>query len=160
MRPVRGLCEAGKTVRKTEPRRFLDWQRRWPNNGEVSVVDDIKLALLGNKEAAKRLTEAGVLVPCPFCGNDAVVHEVEAQPRYAEIKKEVPKGARIIRCISYPSGKEYFEYRKKEYIPQCVDSSCCGRAVKRFNTQVEAISAWNTRAPILSAKEMKELSHG
>ena len=52
MRPGRGLCEAGKTVRKTEPRRFLDWQRRWPNNGEVSVVDDIKLALLGNKEAA------------------------------------------------------------------------------------------------------------
>lgn len=28
----------------------------------------IKLALLGNKEAAKRLTEAGALVPCPKCG--------------------------------------------------------------------------------------------
>jgi hypothetical protein len=111
-------------------------------------------ALLGDHEAAKRLTDAGVLMPCPFCGNDAVVHEVEAQPRYAETKKEVPKGARIIRCISYPSGKEYFEYRKKEYIPQCVDSSCCGRAVKRFNTQVEAISAWNTRAQVLSSEEM------
>ena len=117
----------------------------------------IKRALLGDHEAAKRLTEAGVLVPCPFCGNDAVVHEVEAQPKYAETQKEVPKGARIIRCISYPSGKEYFEYRKKEYIPQCVDSSCCGRAVKRFNTPVEAISAWNTRAPILSAEEMEML---
>ena len=32
-------------------------------------MDDIKLALLGSKEAAKRLTEAGVLVPCPFCKN-------------------------------------------------------------------------------------------
>ena len=40
-------------------------------------MDDIKLALLGSKEAAKRLTDAGALVPCPFCGNDAVVHEVE-----------------------------------------------------------------------------------
>lgn len=30
-------------------------------------MDDIKLAMLGNKEAAKRLTETGVLVPCPFC---------------------------------------------------------------------------------------------
>ena len=30
-------------------------------------MDDIKLALLGNKEAAKRLTEAGVLLPC-MCG--------------------------------------------------------------------------------------------
>ena len=123
-------------------------------------MDDSKLAMLGDHEAAKRLTEAGVLLPCPFCGNDAVVHEGEARPRYAETKKEVPKGARIIRCISYSSGKKYFEYREKEYIPQCVDSSCCGRAVKRFNTQVEAISAWNTRAPILSAEEMEMLDEG
>lgn len=35
----------------------LHWQ--WLINGEVYVMDDIKLALLGNKEAAKRLTEAG-----------------------------------------------------------------------------------------------------
>ena len=118
---------------------------------------DIRLALLGDHEAAKRLTEQGVLVPCPFCGNDAVVHEVEAQPKYAETQKEVPKGARIIRRISYPSGKEYFEYREKEYIPQCVDSSCCGRAVKRFNAPAEAISVWNTRAPILSESELKKL---
>ena len=120
-------------------------------------MDDIKLAMLGNREAAKRLTDAGVLVPCPFCGNDAVVHEVEAQPKYAETQKEVPKGARIIRRISYPRGKEYFEYREKEYIPQCVVSSCCGRAVKRFNTPAEAISVWNTRAPILSESELKKL---
>lgn len=120
-------------------------------------MDDIKLAMLGNREAAKRLTDAGVLVPCPFCGNDAVVHEVEAQPKYAETQKEVPKGARIIRRISYPSGKEYFEYREKEYIPQCVVSSCCGRAVKRFNTPAEAISVWNTRASILSAEEFMKL---
>ncbi len=29
-------------------------------------MDDIKRALLGDKEAAKRLTDAGVLLPCPF----------------------------------------------------------------------------------------------
>ena len=33
-------------------------------------MDDIKRALLGDKEAAKRLTEAGVLLPCPFCGGN------------------------------------------------------------------------------------------
>lgn len=33
-------------------------------------MDDIKLALLGNQEAAKRLTDAGVLLPCPFCGGE------------------------------------------------------------------------------------------
>ena len=32
-------------------------------------MDDIKLAMLGSKEAAKRLTEAGVLLRCPFCGS-------------------------------------------------------------------------------------------
>lgn len=36
-------------------------------------MDDIKLALLGSKEAAQRLTDAGVLVPCPGCGGDNVV---------------------------------------------------------------------------------------
>ena len=30
-------------------------------------MDDVKLALLGDKEATKRLTDAGVLVPCAFC---------------------------------------------------------------------------------------------
>ena len=35
-------------------------------------MDNVELALLGSKEAAKRLTEAGVLVPCPFCGGDTV----------------------------------------------------------------------------------------
>lgn len=35
-------------------------------------MDDIKLALLGDKETAKRLTEAGVLVPCAHCGGNPV----------------------------------------------------------------------------------------
>ncbi len=37
-------------------------------------MNDIKLAMLGSKEAAKRLTEAGVLVPCPMCGKTGVLH--------------------------------------------------------------------------------------
>ena len=31
-------------------------------------MNDVKRALLGDHEAAKRLTDAGVLVPCPMCG--------------------------------------------------------------------------------------------
>lgn len=135
MRPVRGLCEAGKTVRKTEPRRFLDWQRRWPNNGEVSVVDDIKLALLGNKEAAKRLTEAGVLVPCPFCGGEAEV---------------VAYGPRLLR----PS-------RNHVYSVSCNECEMMfGWDVDyggRYDTEYEVMLAWNTRAPILSAEELQRL---
>ena len=36
-------------------------------------MDEIKRTLLGDHEAAKRLTDAGVLVPCPFCGGEAMV---------------------------------------------------------------------------------------
>ena len=36
-------------------------------------MDDVKLAMLGNKDAAKRLTDAGVLVPCPMCRGQARV---------------------------------------------------------------------------------------
>ena len=40
-------------------------------------MNDIKLAMLGSKEAAKRLTEAGVLVPCPMCGKTGVLHSID-----------------------------------------------------------------------------------
>ena len=40
-------------------------------------MDDIKLAMLGNKEAAKRLTEQGVLLGCPMCGRTGVLHSID-----------------------------------------------------------------------------------
>ena len=36
-------------------------------------MTDIKRAILGDHEAAKRLTEVGVLLECPFCGGEAMV---------------------------------------------------------------------------------------
>lgn len=36
----------------------------------LNVMDDIKLALLGNQEAARRLTDSGILLPCPGCGGE------------------------------------------------------------------------------------------
>lgn len=36
------------------------------------MIEDVQAALLGDHEAAKRLTEAGVLVPCPFCGGNNI----------------------------------------------------------------------------------------
>ena len=40
-------------------------------------MDDIKLAVLGDKEAAKRLTDAGVLLRCPMCGETGVLHSID-----------------------------------------------------------------------------------
>ena len=39
----------------------------------IGMDKDIKLALLGDHEAAKRLTEQGVLLPCPH-GNGAEIY--------------------------------------------------------------------------------------
>lgn len=33
------------------------------------MIEDVRAALLGDHEAAKRLTEAGVLLPCPMCAD-------------------------------------------------------------------------------------------
>lgn len=49
-------------------------------------MDDIKLALLGDKAAQERLTERGELLPCPFCGGEARVVGV-GKWRYAVCKK-------------------------------------------------------------------------
>src|SRR5699024_10985940 len=38
--------------------------------GDGRMNKDIRAAMLGDHEAAKRLTDAGVLVPCPGCGGD------------------------------------------------------------------------------------------
>ena len=52
-------------------------------------MDDIKRALLGDKEAAKRLTEAGVLLPCPMCKEDARLNtwRFEAQGKNPAVVK-------------------------------------------------------------------------
>ena len=49
-------------------------------------MDDIKLALLGDKAAQERMTEKGELLPCPFCGGEARVIGV-GKWRYAVCKK-------------------------------------------------------------------------
>lgn len=81
-------------------------------------MDDIKRALLDNKETARRLTDAGVLLPCPGCrGEDA----------------------------------------KHRAVMACVMIECpCGFMAAGYDLE-EARQIWNTRAPILSAEEMKML---
>ena len=52
-------------------------------------MDDIKRALLGDNEAAKRLTDAGVLLPCPVCKGDARLNtwRFEAQRKNPSVVK-------------------------------------------------------------------------
>ena len=107
-------------------------------------MDDIKRAMLGDQEAAKRLTDAGVLVPCPWCG-------------------ETPKVTTFDRGIVY----ECACGETKAY-PGCIQTkespvlaSAPESVVKEYyhrDADIEARLAWNTRAPILSAAEMEMLN--
>ena len=45
-------------------------------------MNDVKLAMLGNKDAAKRLTDAGIAIPCPFCAN-RIISRCEYNGLYA-----------------------------------------------------------------------------
>ena len=97
-------------------------------------MNDIKLAMLGSKEAAKRLTDAGYftangdlsLDSCPFCGSSDVAYE-----RYL-----------------HTAG-----YRWRVVCTSCMASIDPGYAQQRSTVQ----RMWNTRAPILSAEEIEML---
>lgn len=93
-------------------------------------MDDIKLALLGDKEAARRLTDAGVLVPCAHCG----------KPAYISVDPE---------CEPDSTGKRW------AYTVVC--GTCCATSGLCYSTDMACL-AWNTRAPILSAEEMEMLN--
>ena len=95
---------------------------------------DIRAAMLGDHEAAKRLTETGYftasgdlsLDSCPFCGSSDVTYE-----RYL-----------------HTAG-----YRWRVVCTSCMASIDPGYAQQRSMVQ----RMWNTRAPILSESEMKKL---
>lgn len=98
-------------------------------------MDDIKRALLGDKEAAKRLTEAGVLLPCPFCGAEPTTR-VRVKAKCLDM---------VVICFKCGTSKaEEVENSDAEF--------------NRINNgMIGAAKKWNTRAPILSAEEMEML---
>lgn len=107
-------------------------------------MDDIKLAMLGNRDAAKRLTDAGVLVPCPKCGKSAQF----------EVTMRSERGA--TRGWRFHIGCSACKYHTDQYelVLEIFPSGGLS-AVK--DERPNAIMEWNTRAPILSAEEMERL---
>lgn len=86
------------------------------------------------------------LKPCPFCGGEAEIHIGEFPSKIAQRKKDVPRCARLVRSVKYPSSNVFYEYRQKAFIPRCKKTNCFGRVYKLFETEVEATEAWNRRA--------------
>ena len=92
--------------------------------------------------------------PCPFCGGEAIMTIGELPAKYTNQKAEIPTGARMSRERRFPNGSTVYVYRLKAYIPQCTNTSCLGRAYKRFETETAATEAWNKRADDRKAENL------
>lgn len=109
-------------------------------------MTDVERALLGDRATQERLTEAGALVPCPFCGKAVNLRRVSSSYTTSPTvimdswTVECPNGC--IRNNVYKS--EIFQDEK-------------GAVVIKNNGAESARLAWNTRAPILSESEMEML---
>ena len=130
-------------------------------------MTDIQKALQGDHEAAKRLTDAGVLLGCPHCKGSGKVsfkdHRFVGQ-NFRGDKKLVYRVQVICnKCRS--RGKPVFTeplINPNPYLTKwgnCyADTDVCNEETNKFSEYVKAaILAWNTRAPILSSREMEML---
>ena len=103
-------------------------------------MGDIKLALLGDHEAAERLTEQGVLLECPWCG------------------KTVDHVGTIAEHELMDKDSHGYDWCANHYDAVCdATEGGCGGHTGLCKSEREARLAWNTRAPILSAEEMERL---
>lgn len=89
------------------------------------MMDEVRLALLGDKAAQERLTDSGVLVPCAHCGKQG----------YISVDPE---------CEPDSMG------RKWAYTVVC--GTCCSTSGLCYSADMARL-AWNTRAPILTPEE-------
>lgn len=95
------------------------------------MLDDKTRALLGDRAAQERLTEAGVLLPCSYCGG---------------------MGELINSFGSFDVICEKYGCRGNSYSTSGDDGGDL-----YFETEYDARLAWNTRAPILNSEEMEML---
>ena len=109
-------------------------------------MTDKQKALLGDHEAAKRLTDAGVLLPCPFCGKEVNLRRVSSS---YTTSPTVIMDSWTVEC---PNGC----VRNNVY-KSTIFQDDEGDVVIKNNGADEARLAWNTRAPILSEREMEKI---
>ena len=111
-------------------------------------MTDIKRALLGDHEAAKRLTEVGVLLPCPFCPSGG-----RPELRVQEVEYGIC-GA-WVACAECGSKTNYMGTH--ELIKTGTGISTPMTEKSRQRGINKARLAWNTRAPILTPEQIKRL---
>lgn len=97
---------------------------------------EIRAAMLGDHEAAKRLTEQGVLLGCPWCGK--TVAHVGTIAEHELMDEDAPG----------------YDWCANHYDTACdAINGGCGGHTGPYKCEYEARLAWNTRAKIGEADE-------
>ena len=94
------------------------------------MMDDKTRALLGDHEAAKRLAQSGIVIPCPVCGGvDCCISDITGNEPYVPERWSLHHFCKGIEAFISTYG----------------------------SSAVKCIETWNTRAPILSESKLKKL---
>ena len=119
---------------------------------------DIRLALLGDHEAAKRLTEAGVLLGCPYCKSNQVrIDYKQITVGINGLDMPVKRYTYSGRCNKCHARGPAVGGRVVIGIGKIDGIKRPSWATRTKELEYKARLAWNTRAPILSESELKKL---
>lgn len=130
-------------------------------------MDEIKKAMLGDKEAQRAVTERGDLLPCPFCRGKGKVSfkDYKFIGRNCCGDKKIVYRVQVICNKCRGRGKPVFTdplINPNPYITKwgnCyADTNICNKETSVFLKYVKsAIRDWNTRPKLLTAEEMERL---
>ena len=108
-------------------------------------MDDVRLAMLGDKAAQERLTERGELLPCHRCKGEAKIY-----------KNQETKPSTIV-CFWHIKCKKC-GYKLDGYGTEYEVDDCGNPHIKDgFDGREKTIRLWNRRAPILTPEELEGL---
>lgn len=97
------------------------------------MMDEKRLAMLGDREAQNQFTERGELLPCPKCHGISRIQHITTD---------------VKMCMGFAYAYcEKCDLQTRSTWPPTIN--CIA--------EKKAISDWNTRAPILSLDELKRL---
>lgn len=111
-------------------------------------MDDVKLALLGDRAAQERITARGELLPCHRCrGKPEISSRLRIDGGKPVYFWDITCTACRYKLNGY--GTAYIVLDSGEVVLE-----------DGFDGRQRTIKLWNTRAPILSAEELEVLKDG